>query len=352
MTSSWRQLSAACSLTLCESPWYAYISQNHPKKTQSSTKNSLSDRCFLHLNVIAGTFLTAQRNWRPNDCAFSFHGQWGVVLFRLCMAHHMEPHTWVIQSLVISHTPTPNDPLAKTISYYMQSMTILRSIVNLFHYWYNIPWHRAKPGTRAAWEAPKLMTRLTSKDASSKRPRFLGCLLPAWVQTSLTQVPSDSGHFPRTWKPVNLHNPQHRVKFSPQHHNWRACPIRIVLYQIIIQSIVLLISQEICRTNTAPVHSSKTLSQEGFWDKCKHITMIPSKPSGGPAEIMLIKYSTLVCRKMIPNLFGAIKGSSNRKILGVSTLKENDVLDTDSCKKRKVLTKKISSVFPEDPSRA
>ena len=259
------------------------------------------------------------------------------------------PITWnptrVIQSLVISHTPTPNDPLAKTILYYMQSMTILRSIVNLFHYWYNIPWHRAKPGTMAAWEAPKLMTRLTSKDASSKRPRFLGCLLPAWVQTSLTQVPSDSGHFPRTWKPVNLHN--------PQHHNWRACPLRIVLYQIIIQSIVLLISKEICRTNTAPVHSSKTLSQEGFRDKCKHITMIPSKPSGGPAEIMLIKYSTLDCRKMIPNLFGAIKGSSNRKILGVSTLKENDVLDTDSCKRPKVLTNKKSlQFFLKNPSRA
>ena len=70
------------------------------------------------------------------------------------------------------------------------------------------PWglNPAQLGPRG--KRPELRNQLTSRYASSKRPRFLGFFPQRGLnRPSLTRVPSDSGHFPRTWKPVSLHNP-------------------------------------------------------------------------------------------------------------------------------------------------
>ena len=66
-------------------------------------------------------------------------------------------------------------------------------------------------GIRAAWERPELESQLTSKAASSKRPRSLGFFLQRgltcpWPLFQGTRVIS-----PRTWKPVNLHNQHHTL---------------------------------------------------------------------------------------------------------------------------------------------
>ena len=73
----------------------------------------------------------------------------------------------------------------------------------------NFPYTGLYPAQGPRGKRPELESQLTSKAASSKKTTIPGFLPPARAQTSLTRVPSDSGHFPRTCQPVSLHNQHH-----------------------------------------------------------------------------------------------------------------------------------------------
>ena len=77
--------------------------------------------------------------------------------------------------------------------------------------WYRFPYTGLYPAQGPRGKRPELESQLTSKAASSKKTTIPGFLPPARAQTSLTRVPSDSGHFPRTWRPVSLHNQHHTL---------------------------------------------------------------------------------------------------------------------------------------------
>ena len=109
------------------------------------------------------------------------------------------------------------EPMVTRICHYMVMM-VSPGLSNLKYYSefhslpdIDFPYTGLYPAQGPRGKRPELESQLTSKAASSKRPRFLGFLPPARAQTSLTQVPSPSGHFPRTWKPVSLHNQHHTL---------------------------------------------------------------------------------------------------------------------------------------------
>ena len=76
--------------------------------------------------------------------------------------------------------------------------------------WNRFPYTGLYPAQGPRGKCPELESQLTSKAASSKKTMISGFLPPARAHKSLTLVPKDPGHFPRTWKPVNLHNQHHR----------------------------------------------------------------------------------------------------------------------------------------------
>ena len=92
----------------------------------------------------------------------------------------------------------------------------------------NFPYTGLYPEQGPRGKRPELESQLTSKAASSKKTTIRGFLPPVRAQTSLTRVPSDSGHFPRTWKPVSLHN-QHHITLADdvcaQHSANRRLPV-------------------------------------------------------------------------------------------------------------------------------
>ena len=91
-------------------------------------------------------------------------------------------------------------------------------IVNFTHYRYSyFPYTGLYPAQGPRGKRPELESQLTSNAASSKKTTIPGFLPPARAHTSLTLVPRNSGHFPRTWKPVSLHN---------QHHICIGIPVR------------------------------------------------------------------------------------------------------------------------------
>ena len=102
--------------------------------------------------------------------------------------------------------------------------------MNFSHYRYRLPYTGLYPAQGPHGKRPELESQLTSKAASSKKTTIPGFLPPAWAQTSLTRVPSDSGHFPRTWRPVSLHN-QHHTLYSAQSHTQNTCILSTVNLQ-------------------------------------------------------------------------------------------------------------------------
>ena len=69
------------------------------------------------------------------------------------------------------------------------------------------------------------------------RQRNQPILPPARAQTSLTRVPSDSGHFPRTWKPVSLHNQHHTSPKTGFAHLQAPC-VPALLTQVALGTII------------------------------------------------------------------------------------------------------------------
>ena len=67
----------------------------------------------------------------------------------------------------------------------------------------------------------------------------MGCLPLARAQTSLTRVPSDSGHFPWSWQPVILHN---------QHHTKNSCPVGCwrLMNKTCVYSVAFCVYESVC----------------------------------------------------------------------------------------------------------
>ena len=178
---------------------FTFIHYTLHKFTISSLHEMTEFRVLVH-NVVLS------QHWPPltrkDIHKYNYTKKNSVCRCAMLCSHNID-HFWHGESAKMSPS---------TVTHCYSEYSLLGTSYSEFHSLPDIyfPYTGLYPAQGQRGKRPELESQLTSKAASSKKTTISGFLPPARAHRSLTLVPRDWGHFPRTWKPVNLHN---------QHHN-------------------------------------------------------------------------------------------------------------------------------------